>query len=210
MKKYHKLVENAVRPQGFWGRQMIKSMNKGHSALTDWALSYIEIQPKSIVLDVGCGGGNTISKLCKNIANGKVYGIDYSELCVEKSRKFNKKDVICDKARILQASVSNLPFEDDKFDFVTAVETYYFWPDKLNDLKEILRVMKHGATLLLVFEMVRDDNDPFKWERVESALGIQAVSHDEINDMLLRSGYQDIRIHKNADKGWMCVLAEKE
>ena len=185
-------------------------MDKGHSALTDWALSYIEIQPKSIVLDVGCGGGNTISKLCKNIANGKVYGIDYSELCVEKSRKFNKKDVICDKARILQASVSNLPFEDDKFDFVTAVETYYFWPDKLNDLKEILRVMKHGATLLLVFEMVRDDNDPFKWERVESALGIQAVSHDEINDMLLRSGYQDIRIHKNADKGWMCVLAEKE
>ncbi len=174
--KYHKLVENAERPQGFWGKMMIKSMNKGHSDLTDWALVHLEIKRSYNVLDVGCGGGKTVSKLCTKIGNGKVFGIDYSELCVEKSKKLNKNNIMCGKASILQASVSSLPFDDDKFDLVTAVETYYFWPDKLNDLKEVYRVLKPGGKLLLVFEMVKSDEEPNKWDKVEKLLGIEAVS----------------------------------
>ena len=69
--KYHKLVENAGRPQGFWGKMMIKAMNKGHSELTDWALAHLEIKRNYNALDIGCGGGKTVSKLCKKIGNGK-------------------------------------------------------------------------------------------------------------------------------------------
>ena len=58
--KYRKLVENAGRPEGFWGKLMIRSMNRGHSELTDWALSYMEIKSGFRVLDVGCGGGRTV------------------------------------------------------------------------------------------------------------------------------------------------------
>ena len=89
--KYHKLTENAAKPSGFWGKMMIKAMNKGHSSLTDWGLSYIDIPLNSTLLDVGCGGGRTVSKLCRMVGNGKVYGIDYSELCVSKSKKLNQK-----------------------------------------------------------------------------------------------------------------------
>ncbi len=208
--KYHKLVENAERPQGFWGKMMIKSMNKGHSELTDWALVHLEIKRSYSVLDVGCGGGKTVSKLCTKIGNGKVFGIDYSELCVEKSKKLNKNNIMCGKASILQASVSSLPFDDDKFDAVTAVETYYFWPDKLNDLKEIYRVLKPGGKLLLVFEMVKSDEEPNKWDKVEKLLGIEAVSKDSIADILLHAGYQNIRTYSKSSTGWFCVTAEKE
>ena len=158
--KYHKLTENAVKPDGFWGRLMIRSMNKGHHELTDWALTHFPIQSNSVVLDVGCGGGRTVSKLCEMVGGGKVYGVDYSELCVKKAEKLNHKNVLCEKAVIRQASVSSLPFEDEKFDAVTAVETYYFWPDKLGDLKEIARTLKCGGRLLLVFEMLAD---PATW-----------------------------------------------
>ena len=208
--KYHKLVENAERPQGFWGKMMIKSMNKGHSELTDWALVHLEIKRSYSVLDVGCGGGKTVSKLCTKIGNGKVFGIDYSELCVEKSKKLNKNNIMCGKASILQASVSSLPFDDDKFDAVTAVETYYFWPDKLNDLKEIYRVLKPGGKLLLVFEMVKSDEEPNKWDKVEKLLGTEAVSKDSIADILLHAGYQNIRTYSKSSTGWFCVTAEKE
>lgn len=208
--KYHKLVENAERPQGFWGKMMIKSMNKGHSELTDWALVHLEIKRSYSVLDVGCGGGKTVSKPCTKIGNGKVFGIDYSELCVEKSKKLNKNNIMCGKASILQASVSSLPFDDDKFDAVTAVETYYFWPDKLNDLKEIYRVLKPGGKLLLVFEMVKSDEEPNKWDKVEKLLGIEAVSKDSIADILLHAGYQNIRTYSKSSTGWFCVTAEKE
>ncbi|MCI2112125.1 MAG: class I SAM-dependent methyltransferase [Ruminococcus sp.] len=208
--KYHKLVENAGRPQGFWGKMMIKSMNKGHSELTDWALVHLEIKRNYNALDIGCGGGKTVSKLCKRIGNGKVFGIDYSELCVEKSKKLNKNNIMCGKASILQSSVSSLPFEDNKFDVITAVETYYFWPDKLNDLKEVYRVLKSGGKLLLVFEMVKSEEELHKWDKVEKSLGIEAVSKDGIADILLHAGYQNIRTYSKSSTGWLCVTAEKE
>lgn len=208
--KYHKLVENAVKPQGFWGSMMIRSMNKGHSELTDWALCHLKLEGSERMLDVGCGGGKTVSKLCAMLKNGKVYGIDYSELCVEKAKKLNRKNVMCEKAVISRASVSELPFEDCFFDVVTAVETYYFWPDKLHDLMEISRVIKPYGKLLLVFEMLKDKNNPDKWSEVEQRLNIEAVTREGIVDILLRAGYQNIRPFTKSGTSWLCVLAEKE
>lgn len=208
--KYHKLVENAQKPEGFWGKLMIRSMNRGHSELTDWALCHIDIKSGDHVLDVGCGGGKTVGKLCEKVGGGKVYGVDYSELCIKKAEKLNHKNVICGKAKLKKASVSALPFESDKFDFVTAVETYYFWPDKLNDLKEIARVLKPGGKLLLVFEMLKDKNDPDKWAKVEKRLNIEAVSREYIDDMLERAGYQNIRTYIKSGTSWLCAVAEKE
>lgn len=208
--KYHKLVENAEKPQGFWGRLMIRSMNKGHSELTDWALSHIEIKRNHTLLDVGCGGGKTVAKLSNMIGNGKVYGIDYSELCVKKSEKLNEKNILCGKTKILKASVSELPFEDNTFDFVTAVETYYFWSDKLNDLKEIRRTLKSDGKLLLVFEMLKTEDEPDKWEQVEKTVNIKAVTEEEIRDILLHAGYENIRTYTKSGTSWLCAVAEKE
>ncbi len=208
--KYHKLTENAEKPQGFWGRLMIRSMNKGHNELTDWALSYLNIENGWRVLDVGCGGGRTVFKLCGMVGSGKVYGIDYSELCVKKSLKYNHKNVLCGKAEITQASVSDLPFPSGSFDLVTAIETYYFWLDKLHDLVEIHRVLRSGGKLLLVFEMLKSEENPDRWKAVEERLNIKAVSREEINEMLLRAGYQNIRIHIRHDEGRLCAIAEKE
>jgi ubiquinone/menaquinone biosynthesis C-methylase UbiE len=50
------------------------------------------------------------------------------------------------------ASVSELPFADNQFDLVTAVETQYYWPDLPNDMREILRVLKPGGRLAVIAE----------------------------------------------------------
>lgn len=208
--KYHKLVENAEKPDGFWGKLMIRSMNKGHSELTDWALCHVNIKHGDHVLDVGCGGGRTVSKLCEMVGNGKVYGIDYSDLCIKKAEKLNHKSVLCGKVKLQKAPVSALPFDSDKFDLVTAVETYYFWPDKLNDLREIWRVLKPGGKIMLVFEMLKDKNDPEKWSKVEERLNIESVSREDIDGMLERAGYLNIRTFVKSGTTWLCAVAEKE
>ncbi len=208
--KFYKLVENAVKPGGFWGRLMIRSMNKGHSDLTDWALGFVKIENGFRVLDAGCGGGRTVQKLCGMVGSGRVCGIDYSALCVEKTKKLNHKNVLCDKADVRQASVSDLPFEDNSFDLVTAVETYYFWPDKPGDLKEILRTLKSGGRLLLVFEMLQDPENPEKWKKVEDRLHIKAVSEEEIAGMLRQAGYHHIETHIKDGTSWLCAVASKE
>lgn len=117
---------------------------------------------------------------------------------------------MCGKAEITQASVSDLPFPSGSFDLVTAVETYYFWLDKLHDLVEIHRVLRSGGKLLLVFEMLKSEENPDRWKAVEERLNIKAVSREEINEMLLRAGYQNIRIHIRHDEGRLCAIAEKE
>lgn len=208
--KYHKLTENAAKPAGFWGRLMIRSMNRGHSALTDWALDYVPVENGFRVLDIGCGGGRTVSKLCDRVGSGKVCGVDYSDLCVKKAENLNRKNILCGRAEIRKGSVSELPFAEESFDLVTAVETYYFWPDKLGDLAQVYRVLKRGGRLLLVFEMLRTEDNPDRWKPVEERLHIKAVSCAEIRDILLRAGYQNIRTHTKSGTSWLCATAEKE
>jgi len=59
----------------------------------------------------------------------------------------NQRYINTGRVEILRASVESLPFSDDMFDLVTAVETYYFWPDLVENLKEIRRVLKPGGAL---------------------------------------------------------------
>ena len=106
--------------------------------------------------------------------------------------------------------MSELPFPSGSFDLVTAVETYYFWPDKLHDLTEIRRVLRSGGKLLLVFEMLKSEENPDRWKAVEERLNIKAVSGGEINEMLLRAGYRNIRLHIRHNEGRLCAIAEKE
>ena len=68
----------------------------------------------------------TLLKLCPK---GKVQGIDYSAVSVEKARKVNAGAIAAGQCTVQQASVAELPFEAEQFDVVTAFETVYFWPE---------------------------------------------------------------------------------
>ena len=43
------------------GRAMLRFMNLTHAPLTNWGLGLIEFQDGWTMLDVGCGGGKTLS-----------------------------------------------------------------------------------------------------------------------------------------------------
>ncbi|MGN1130125.1 MAG: class I SAM-dependent methyltransferase, partial [Ruminococcus sp.] len=205
--KYYKLVLNARNPKGFWGKMMIRNMNKNHFEVTGWGLSHWDFKPTDVTLDVGCGGGMTVNRISKMVQ--KAYGVDYSELAVNKAEKLNKKQIKSGKAEFCQASVSHLPFDDNMFDVVTAVETYYFWPDKLNDLKEVLRVLKSGGKLLMVFGMCRVEDNPDKWQEVEELINIKSVTEQEITDILKEAGYVNIKTDVVPENSWLTAVAEK-
>ena len=140
------LLINARNPQGKLGDKLIDKMNVNHEGLAKWSLSHLDISKDNVILDIGCGGGVNVKRFLKMTEN-KVYGIDYSELAVERSIKLNKSAVDEGKCEIIEASVSNLPFNDNSFDIVTGFETVYFWPDFVNDLKEVLRKMMESYSL---------------------------------------------------------------
>ena len=68
-----------------------------------------------------------MQRLLRKSKGAAVYGIDISEESVAKAKKVNA-DVLNKQVFVCQGSAEKLPYEDGKFDLVTAVETVYFWP----------------------------------------------------------------------------------
>lgn len=200
------------QPSGWLGRFNLWSMNRRHSKLTDWGLSHVMIAPDATILDVGCGGGRTIQKLAKLAARGRVYGVDFSETSVAMSRVFNRPLVQTGRIVIQQASVSRLPFADRTFDLVTAVETHFYWPDLPNDLREVLRVLKSAGTLVLIAEAYKGGKHAKTMDMFAAAMRRLGYSHLDVaehRELLVQTGYADVKLFEDYDRGWICGVGRK-
>lgn len=181
-------------------------MNVGHNKMALWGLSHIETTPDDIVLDIGCGGGKNISNFLHKIKNGKVYGVDYSLASVEKSKRVNKGAIIEKKAEVIQASVSSLPFNNRMFDVVSAFETIYFWPDLVNDFREVKRVLKDGGQFLICNEM----SLPEESEMWINMLHLSVYTKEELSEALSEAGFSSVKTYSHKNGKWLCVVARND
>ena len=184
------LFTNCAHPKGRMGRAMLKFMNLCHAPLTNWGLDLVDIQDGWTMLDIGCGGGATLKRLHKRSPDAKVYGIDISEESVAKARKVNKA-LLEKQVFIQQGSANKLPYEDVKFDLVTAVETVYFWPSLPECLKEVHRVLKPGGRFAIMVEVVDTDS---MWTNVVE--GMTAYPPEQLKDMLDVAGFVKTEVYR--------------
>ena len=199
------------KPAGWLGRAVLWLMNARHSKVTDWGLSHITVEKNATILDVGCGGGRTVSKLAAIAIDGKVYGVDYSKAAVDFASRTNRQWIANDRVEIREGSVSGLPFLENMFDLVTAVETHFWWPDLPKGTRETLRVLKPGGRLVVIAEMYRAAN-PLKirlTQRNLSSPGMKLLSLDEHRDLLTDAGYVGVQIAPELRKGWICAIGSK-
>ena len=184
-------------------------MNISHSSLTDWGLQHVRIKENFAILDVGCGGGRTIQKLAALATQGKVYGVDYAEGSVAASRARNAQLIQAGRVEIKPGSVSQLPFPDNQFDLVTAVETQYYWPDLVKDMQEILRVLKPGGTLLVIAESYKKGAYNAIQQPVMKLLKSSNLGLDDHRQLFSAAGYTDIQVFEERAKGWFCGSGQK-
>ena len=190
MGMFSKFWNTNARPEGWLGRFALRMMNLTHTPMAQWDLSYIDFQPDWTILDVGCGGGKNIARMLKRCPQGQVYGIDYSEESVAMSRKKNSS-LLGSRCFIEQGNVMELPYEDGKFNLVTAVETVYFWPNLPNCLQEVRRVLKSGGKFAILVEVVDSDS---KWTSVVE--GTTAYSPEDLKKLLDEAGFTQTEIHR--------------
>jgi ubiquinone/menaquinone biosynthesis C-methylase UbiE len=196
------------KPSKWVGRFFASLMNLSHSNLTDWGLRHIPIEKDFTILDVGCGGGRTIQKLAAR-TQGMVYGVDYAKGSIAASRAKNRQLVEAGRVEIKCASVSQLPFLDNTFSLVTAVETQYYWPDLPTDMREILRVLKPGGTLVIIAESYKHGKDDTWIQPVMKLLKASSLSADDQRALFSSAGYADVQIFEERSKGWICVTGKK-
>ena len=104
------------------------------------------------VLDIGCGTGATMDHLKRY---GLPHGIDLSELPLRFSRRRGHQ-------RTLRASATELPFDSESFDLVTALDVIEHLDDDAQGLSEIRRVLRPGAPAVIfvpAFQSLWGPND---------------------------------------------------
>jgi ubiquinone/menaquinone biosynthesis C-methylase UbiE len=204
-------VSQCQKPTGWLGRFVLWRMNASHSKLTDWGLTHVSIDKHHAILDVGCGGGRTVHKLAATAAQGKVYGVDYSEESVAATRRTNDRLIELGRVEVRHGSVSQLPFSDGLFDLVTAIETHFWWPDMPAGMRETFRVLKPGGTLILIAEVYKGANTTVSKlaEKYASRTGMALLSVDEHRELFANAGYADVQVIEERTKGWICGIGKK-
>lgn len=218
------------RPTGGLGVAVGHAMSLQHYTLTAWCHRLLAPAADADVLDVGCGSGNALRLLGRR-CSGLLAGVDPSPTMVEMTRRANAGAGRREKSRgarsdgegrlrVRLGSATALPFDDDSFDVVTAIETLYFWPAPEEGLREALRVLRPGGQLAIALEMTKDAADEPTWlqrvfgasfTRRSAAEGLAIVSGVELTTMVRAAGFDRIRfaVEPRRSLGWLCVLARK-
>lgn len=204
------LIINARKPVGELGQQILDRMNESHEMMAQWGVTHLDIKKDSKILDIGCGGGRNIQRFSQLISDeGRVVGIDYSDVSVEKSFELNKEAIERGIVNVLHESVSEMPFYDGTFDIVTGFETIYFWPDLINDLREVNRVLKKGGIVFFCNEAVYREGEMEKYDDLVELLDMKIYPEEVLKESLEIAGFGDFKSYVNDENNWICITARK-
>lgn len=141
-------LENQLScPKGEFGIEVGNLMNEKNILMTLNSIDFLEIKNNNYILEIGHGNCGHLDKLL-NIANDiKYYGLEISETMRDEAQKKN----LSYNAEFKLYNGFDIPFNDDFFDRILAVNTIYFWQNPLQLFKEIERTLKQGGNCVITF-----------------------------------------------------------
>ncbi|MFO7683979.1 MAG: class I SAM-dependent methyltransferase, partial [Chloroflexota bacterium] len=111
-------------------------------------LKHLPVQPAPLLLDVATGTGRVPYYLLKEpFFNGRVYGVDASwRMLVRADEKLRGYNGRC---AFIQQVAEKLPFPDNTFHGVSCLESLEFFPSDKKALREFVRVLRPGGSLMV-------------------------------------------------------------
>jgi len=179
-----------AKPSGFFGKILAKGMARAHKDFYKNAAKALNLKHDDKYLEIGFGSGVFIKKYVSHVS--RIAGLDYSEDMVKLANDINKKLVESGKAELIQGYATSLPWDDNEFSVVAAIETFFFWSEPERSLKEIFRVLMSGGRL--VIEMAYNKDDGIDHTRLIKKMNLKLYSGEEMRRLLRDSGFVDVVI----------------
>ena len=103
---------------------------------------------KSRFCDLGFGPGVLTAFILQQDSSWQTNGVDISQHCLQHAQRLLIKNGVLERSELSVGDVRSLPYPDDTFDGVIAVEVLEHIPDPETGLSEAMRVLKPGGYLI--------------------------------------------------------------
>jgi arsenite methyltransferase len=178
-----------------------EEMESHHISIAEQTFAKMDLKPGDRVLDLGCGAGWATRILAHAVAGkrgpqqGHAVGIDVADEMIAKARA-GSKDV--ENAIFAWGSAAEIPWQENYFDKVLSIESFYYYPDQEKVLDEVRRVMTSGAKLYILINLYRENHYSLRWVG-ELKIPVHARGEQEYKQMLERHGFRDVKIEHVPD-----------
>ncbi|KAL6129737.1 hypothetical protein ACLB2K_073086 [Fragaria x ananassa] len=139
-----------------WKGESLRESIKRHEHFLALQLG---LKPGQMVLDVGCGIGGPLREIAR-FSSTSITGLNNNEYQISRGKELNRiagVDKTCD---FVKADFMKIPFPENTFDAVYAIEATCHAPDAYGCYKEIYRVLKPGQCFAAYEWCMTDSFDP--------------------------------------------------
>lgn len=159
-------------------------------------ISEFKTKDKKLILDVGCGVGNSTEPLI-NLKNVSVVGCDVDDRMIKEACLSAKKNNL--NIKYVSAAAEKLPFENNTFDIAISGAAFH-WFATMKALKEIKRVLKKEGIYLVFWLVATDDGVPvgievykkYKWSGIPEKLRDMQY----VKTLFTKAGFNHIQTKK--------------
>ena len=149
MDRFYEAVWGGNLHAGLWtGPADRSSLAEAQDRLTDLFVERVGVGPGQILLDVGCGTGTPALRAARALGCRAV-GLTVSGAQVVRARDLARGAGLAHRVDFLMADAGALPFGDAVFDGAWALESIFHVEDRRAALREVRRVLRPGARVVL-------------------------------------------------------------
>ena len=177
-----------------------EKMQQHHLDITEKAIRLMDLRPGERVLDLGCGSGWATRMLARLVADGpegfgQVIGIDISDEMIRQARAESK-----DFENILYVwgSAQQIPWEENFFDKMLSVESFYYYPDQDRALTELFRVMAPRGRMFILINLYKDNPYSLQWVD-KLKVPVHVRSSTEYVELLKRHAFENVQARQIPD-----------
>lgn len=205
---FKKIAAQLRKPSGENGIKIGEIMNKGNAPMNLHTLAVLNPESNDYILEIGMGNGYFVKNIVQLAPSIQYTGCDYSETMIQAASVMNQKFIDQGNVTFVEANIQKLPFENDSFNKIFTINTFYFWEDQDKILKELKRVLKANGTLIIA---IRPKHNLEKFPVTK--YNFLVLSTDEIIKLLNKNGFNSIEvteIKEPIQKANSGLISEKE
>lgn len=180
---------------GFWDTPNSQAtLEEAVDRLTDVLIEHLLVDDSAHVLDLGCGVGGPGLRITRT-TGAHVTGISISQEQINTANRLAHEAGLADRATFQHADAMKLPFPDNTFDAVMALESIIHMPDRQQALTETARVLRPGGRLVLtdIYERAPRKEEPHPAiQKFCRNFMVTLADADDYVSLLHRSG---LRLH---------------